>query len=326
MASAEVIIATMLRENTGIAMMDSGGDGGRAWQRNQKRDFKKEAASTLEVDVSRKDLTISMSTYYYLTEFWESTPESERLQKEFLKFVDLPENERSGWLELMESFFDHHLKPGIVDNDYDAYNVSAGGKVNNTYNYDSSVDQILQYMLFPWKGLSDNVRHNAIPYMMLQIHGGADARGGYTAPHFFAFRSRQHDIDEFYITDGDYNVYVGEEPWFTDDHGAHWYFEGSTSRSMNRSEFVSHIGKFVGVTDDTLKFEGDLYGCSINKAVGRILHTPEKRTQAYDVYLRGRLIDTVFYNIGGKETIADVKKSLVDHDRYDSNIVVTRGR
>jgi hypothetical protein len=162
--------------------------------------------------------------------------------------------------------------------------------------------------------------------MMLQIHGGADARGGYTAPYIFAFKARAHDIDEFYIADGDYNVYLGDEQWYTDDHGYHWYFEGSTSRSMGRAEFADYICKFVGVTDDNLIFEGDLYGCSINKTVGRILHTPEKRTQAYDVYLRGRLIDTVFYNIGGKETIADVKKSLVDHDGYDSNIVVTRGR
>ncbi len=330
MLSAEAVITSMLKENTGIAMMDSGGDNGRAWQRNQKRDFKKEAASTLEIDVGRKDLVISLSTYYYLTEFWESTPESERLQKEFLKFVDLPKNERAGWLELMDSFFDHYLKPEIVKNDYEAYNVSAGGKVNNTYNYDSTVDQVLQYMLFPWKGSQRDGRHNAIPYMMLQIHGGADARGGYTAPHIFAFKAREHDIDEFYITDGDYNVNIGDEQWYTDDQGAHWYFEGSTSRSMGRSEFAEYIGKFVGVTDDTLKFEGDLYGCLINKAAGRQLtklersRMTETKQAPYEVFLKGRLIDTVYYDI--TMTLAGIKKDLVDHDHYDPTIVVARGR
>lgn len=41
--------------------------------------------------------------------------------------------------------------------------------------------------------------------------------------------------------------------------------------------------------------------------------------QAYDVYLNKKLIDTVFYN---DYSVEDVKKSLVDHDGYDSGIVV----
>ena len=318
-ADADKIVSMMLKENTGTHFMDSGGEGGRAWQQNQKRDFQKEAASVIEVDVGRKDLIISMRTFFYVTEFWESTTESERLQKEFLKFADREENEGDGWMSLMEKFYEEVLYPEIDDHDWNAYNVGKGGRIVNTYNYESSVDQILQYMMFSWQ---DNC-----PFIMLQIHGGADARGGYTAPHFFAFKTREHHIDEFLICDGDYTVMCGDEQWYTDDHGCHWYFEGSSSRrSMGSSEFAVYIGKFLGVTDETLKFEGDLYGCVIGKEVGRILKTPEKRTQAYDVYLRGRLIDTVFYNIGGKETISDVKKSLVDHDHYDPAIVVTRGR
>jgi len=260
-AAADKIVSDMFKENTGTHFLDSGGEGGRAWQQNQKRDFLKEAASTLEVDVGRKDLIISMSTFFYVTEFWESTTESERLQKEFLKFAELPENDNDGWMSLMKKFYDEVLYPEIDDHDWDAYNIGRGGGITNTYNYESSVDQILQYMLFSWQ---DNC-----PFIMLQIHGGADARGGYTAPHCFAFKSRQHDIDEFLICDGDYSVYVGEEQWYTDDHGRHWYFEGSSSRSMDRSEFAEHIGKFLGVTDETLKFEGDLYGCTIEKPAGR---------------------------------------------------------
>jgi len=260
-AAADKIVSMMLKENTGTHMLDSGGEGGRAWQQNQKRDFLKEAASTLEVDVSQKDLIISMSTFFYVTEFWETTTESERLQREFLKFAELPENDNDGWMSLMKKFYDEVLYPEIDDHDWDAYNIGRGGGITNTYNYESSVDQILQYMLFSWQ---DNC-----PFIMLQIHGGADARGGYTAPHFFAFKTREHDIDEFLLCDGDYSVYVGEEQWYTDDHGRHWYFEGSSSRSMDRSEFAEHIGKFLGVTDETLKFEGDLHGCVIEKPAGR---------------------------------------------------------
>ncbi len=52
--------------------------------------------------------------------------------------------------------------------------------------------------------------------------------------------------------------------------------------------------------------------------------------KAYNVYLRGRLIDTVFYNDkcdGGAPIKADdVKESLVNHDGYDPNIVVRKAR
>lgn len=48
--------------------------------------------------------------------------------------------------------------------------------------------------------------------------------------------------------------------------------------------------------------------------------------KAFDVYLNGRKIDTVFYSASATETPADVKRSLVDHDGYDPRIVVKRAR
>ena len=49
-----------------------------------------------------------------------------------------------------------------------------------------------------------------------------------------------------------------------------------------------------------------------------------KESQAWDVYLNGKKIDTVFYNVG---LDADyVKDGLVNHDGYDSNIIVKKGR
>ena len=47
---------------------------------------------------------------------------------------------------------------------------------------------------------------------------------------------------------------------------------------------------------------------------------------AYNVYLRGKLIDTVFWNShcdgGAKITAEDVKKSLINHDGYNPDIKV----
>lgn len=45
---------------------------------------------------------------------------------------------------------------------------------------------------------------------------------------------------------------------------------------------------------------------------------------AWNVYLNGRLIDTVFYdNNCDKEY---VRTSLINHDDYDSNIIVRKSR
>ena len=46
--------------------------------------------------------------------------------------------------------------------------------------------------------------------------------------------------------------------------------------------------------------------------------------QAFDVYLNGRNIDTVFYS--GPVDADEVRRSLIDHDGYDSDIEVSKAR
>ena len=132
-ANIKSIIAGMLKENTGIHMLDSGFEGGRAWQRNQGRDFEKEPGSILEIFFGDRDLIISKSTYHYLTKFLEVTPESERLQREFQKFASLPEYEDMGWPELMKGFFKQHLQPEIKEDGWESYNINSDENVTNTY-------------------------------------------------------------------------------------------------------------------------------------------------------------------------------------------------
>lgn len=47
---------------------------------------------------------------------------------------------------------------------------------------------------------------------------------------------------------------------------------------------------------------------------------------AFNVYLNGRLIDTVFYAKSSKETCDEVKRSLINHDGYNPDIVVMKSR
>jgi len=44
--------------------------------------------------------------------------------------------------------------------------------------------------------------------------------------------------------------------------------------------------------------------------------------RAFNVYLRGKLIDTIFYSDVSTVDAAEVKQSLINHDGYDVAIVV----
>lgn len=61
----------------------------------------------------------------------------------------------------------------------------------------------------------------------------------------------------------------------------------------------------------------DLY-----KHVGE-LHKLNEASTAYDVFLKGKLIDTVF---DSETDPAEVKRSLVDHDGFDANITVKKAK
>lgn len=45
---------------------------------------------------------------------------------------------------------------------------------------------------------------------------------------------------------------------------------------------------------------------------------------AWNVYLNGRKIDTMFYS--GKVDAEEVRRSLINHDGYDARIVVRKDR
>lgn len=44
----------------------------------------------------------------------------------------------------------------------------------------------------------------------------------------------------------------------------------------------------------------------------------------FNVYLKGKLIDTVFYSANAIVDADEVKHSLINHDGYDSRIVVAK--
>ena len=153
-------IYKMLTENTGIAMMDSGGSNNRAWQQNQGKtlqDFKNEAEVTHEFDYG-----YTISLFHYLT----NQLELDSICKEFnTKFDNMEE-----W---GGDIF------GVSDEAYNwlmnGFNCEIG-TVFNSYNGESFLSQVIQ-----GRYLTINSEH----YVLLQIHGGCDVRGGYTDSKLF---------------------------------------------------------------------------------------------------------------------------------------------
>ena len=193
----------MLKENTGSHFLDSGGAYGRNYERNQARDFSQEPAC--QVDIQGDEAMISYNLYHYLNNYLEYTPECAKLEAQFKAMADLPENRDTHWLALMETFADRFTNFGTT----------------NTYNEETILSQVIQYTEF---SLTDDEYD---VYILLQIHGGCDVRGGYTAPRIFKV------VDRDYFIMGRVNVDAWcpkcHNNWMSDDGGFHWWFDGCSA-------------------------------------------------------------------------------------------------
>lgn len=193
MIATEKIVGQMLKENTGTHMLDSGGVGGRSWQRNQDRDF----ASEPEAVLDQQGCT-TLSVYHWLVKQLKYDPVIDSF---FAKWGSIGSLKDKNWLAVPELFCDPENGPlakmgfklgGI-------YGDSSGPFCTNTYNGEDALSQVIQF----WYGtlidgpeyngdLRKETVRNALaaeidgrPFVLLSIHGGCDVRGGYTQPRFF---------------------------------------------------------------------------------------------------------------------------------------------
>ena len=165
----EQVIFEMLTENTGSHMLDSGGAYGRQWQRNSKlklADFKKRPQDTLEIcrKYGSDEFSPTVDVFHKLT----STLDLDDRCHEFNRMV-VPDWES-------EEFYG-------VSADGEAwlkerFNVEDAEESFNTYNWSSNLSQVLQ-------GRFIKCRETDESYLILQVHGGCDVRGGYTDAKLF---------------------------------------------------------------------------------------------------------------------------------------------
>lgn len=207
-------LAAMFVENTGRHILDSGGGYGRNWERNQGRDVQ----SFLDEPVARfvngyqGSWYINVSTFHFLNERLEWDDE---LNDHFEDLAnDYPDD---SWFALMDRFPKWYSEHTGEDPD------SVEFFTENSYNHESPLDQTIQYAQVSQGG-------EAIypDYIILQVHGGCDVRGGYTQPRLF----RPTVMSECGLVDDSF-LYIGhtkgdcESQWYSDDAGYHWYSEYS---------------------------------------------------------------------------------------------------
>ena len=163
----EKMVYGMLTENTGKHFLDSGGTDGRMWQRNAKKsfeDFENEAEETYEFDYKYGHIVRTVSVFHYLT----NNLELDEICDEFNEI----QNDSDDWDADADVY-------GVSRNAYDHIDSCFEVEIErtwNTYNGESDLSQILQ---------GSNLKIDGEDYVLIQIHNGADARGGYTDAKLF---------------------------------------------------------------------------------------------------------------------------------------------
>ena len=172
--NTETLIHAMLTTNTGTHMLDSGGDYGRNWQRNQGKtlaDFQAEPAALLDWYVKRDDdgkiisahPEVTTSVFHKLTSgiIWQDD-----LCREFNAMpCDDWRGDYYGTSVDQTEWLDLH-----------GFEQRRGCDGWNTYNWAANFSQTMQ---------GHDLELNGESYVLIQIHGGADVRGGYTDAKLF---------------------------------------------------------------------------------------------------------------------------------------------
>jgi len=234
--NTKTLIHRMLTENTGRHFLDSGGAYGRNWERNQKKtieDFESEPSATLEVYRWERDGKVSydfsptISLFHHLTECLE-------LDDLCREFNDLPV---SDWDS--EDFYG-------VSADGEEWIKSAGFRKReapfNSYNWGANFSQTIQGHFLDLDGDQ---------YVLLQIHGGCDVRGGYTDAQLFKIKSGEtYSVfsEDCFFSAGDFGLSWSSE-WINQ--------EGGCATEEDFEQFASALN----LTEENNKtiIEGDHY-------------------------------------------------------------------
>ena len=165
------LVYSMLTENTGTHFLDSGGTDGRMWQRNGSKclqDFEDEQPESYQYDPKYNEIYRNVSVYHYLTHNLE-------IDNICFRFNNLNTEPKDWDADTNTDVYIYGVSNkawGYLTCEYDVEVQRSW----NTYNGESDLSQTLQ---------GANLTINDEEYVLIQIHGGADVRGGYTDAKLF---------------------------------------------------------------------------------------------------------------------------------------------
>lgn len=216
------VVREMLMENTGRGLCDSGDAYGRNWERNQGRDFDKEPAVKVSFGLWENDLEVdaSISLYHWMLHNLEYDAE---MQARLDELANRPENERASW---------HTIADEFAEEEQARLNEEWGGRdreygVCNTYNESDRWDltQVLEFRMLYAEGSYEPT------HLVLQVHGGCDVRGGYSAPKCFRIKYNEYEWMESASVS---SFWAGNWYW---DYGCNrWYGVQSSSIESSPDE------------------------------------------------------------------------------------------
>lgn len=219
---------SMLVENTGRALLDSGDAYGRNYERNASKslaDFEREPAITVD-----KWDSVDVSLFHWIV---ETLTVSEEVHYLWTHFIDLLDNLEEGEVlegvktsdgsDIDSGYYWHDLRTAFPD-----FLESVGFEVSpesrygqNSYNGECFLSQTVQYERFTFEG---EATVNGIDFelfetyvLMLEVHGGCDVRGGYTKPYPFTLQdSEDYAFEDFARLEAYYEpaevVDTGQDP------------------------------------------------------------------------------------------------------------------
>lgn len=172
------LVYQMLTTSTGTHLLDSGGDNGRAWQRNQKKtqaEFEAEDKYTIDYpeDITSGrmtdsgDLVPTVSLYHHMIDALDLDDVCNKFNK--LACNNWNSDRAYGLSTSQEEWL---TKRGYTIRD-----------TWNSYNSETNLSQVVQGANVNVAGDESNFEYPE--YILLQVHQGADVRGGYTDAKLF---------------------------------------------------------------------------------------------------------------------------------------------
>lgn len=222
----DILLHSMFTENTGKNLLDSGGAYGRNWERNQSKtidNFINAPTATIEVRKYERngkvewDISLTLSLFHQLRQCLEL----DQLCDEF-NAMDVgnwngeyygTDQDQCQWLE-------------------DQGFTADGGF--NSYNWCANFTQVVQGQYLDLSGES---------YVLLQIHGGCDVRGGYTNAKLFKVT-----CDDGYLLDesAGFGVETADGEYLTLTWSGEWInTDGGCADDDDIAKFCESIGEGI---------------------------------------------------------------------------------